>query len=528
MADQSRYQTILALVQANRFSAAFEPMKALVTDFPAQPEYWHLLSVILLKLGQATGAIDCAKKSVDLAENEADYALQLASALEKGLQLSAAKAVADNVVAMANNSAFHWDKLGTLFSAMSEHEKALTMYQKAVDMAPQRSDFRFNLATALRSNGQLAQAEQAYDQVIAANPTDFEAYNNRSHLRKQSLENNHIETLKTLLTKGFSDWRDEVKICFALAKECEDIGQYGESFSYLQRGCQLRRQQSNYNVDSELKAIDQIMATFSQQVIASSNSVSESNEPIFILGLPRTGTTLVERIVGHHSQVVSAGELNNFSIKMIDLVKDFAKHQQPPVPLDKYNLISNSIEIDFTQLAQDYIDSVRPLIGKSRHFIDKLPLNYLYIGLIMMAFPKAKIIHLTRQPMDACYAIYKTLFKDAYPFSYDLEDLGRYYLGYQKLMNHWHKVLPGKILDVSYERLVENQVEESKRMMQYCQLPWQEQCLNFHENTQASTTASAAQIRQPIYKSSVQKWRHYQAQLQPLSDFFRRNGVFCS
>ncbi|SEK34609.1 Tetratricopeptide repeat-containing protein [Colwellia chukchiensis] len=527
MADKSRYQSILALLNKQQFAEAYAPMKALVSDFPEQAEYWHLMSVILLALGQAAGAIECAEKALNLAENVPDYALQLASALAKGLQLSKAKTLANKVVDMPAKTAFHWDKLGTLFSAMSEHKKALKMYQQAVAMAPQRSDFLFNLATALRSNGDLKAAEQAYDQVININPTDYEAYNNRSHLRKQSPDNNHIDTLKALLTKRFDDWRDEVKICFALAKECEDIADYDASFAYLQRGCNLRRQHSNYNVDSELQAIDHIINTFSQQVIAASNSVSTTSEPIFILGLPRTGTTLVERIVGHHSQVVSAGELNHFSVNMIELVKDFARQQQPPIALDKLSLISNSIHIDFTQLAENYVRTVRPLIGDSQHFIDKLPLNYLYIGLIMMAFPNAKIIHLTREPMDACYAIYKTLFKDAYPFSYDFDDLARYYAAYQKLMAHWHQVLPGKILDVSYERLVENQAAESRKIMQYCQLAWQEQCLNFHENSQASTTASAAQIRQPIYNSSVEKWRHYQVQLQPLRELLRRQGVVC-
>ena len=247
----------------------------------------------------------------------------------------------------------------------------------------------------------------------------------------------------------------------------------------------------------------------------------DCEHPIFIVGLPRTGTTLVERIIGSHKDVCSGGELNTFAVELTKLIKESSNDS----PENKVNRVLASLHVDFEQLGRQYIKTCESQVGSNTYFIDKMPLNYLYCGLIAMALPKAKIIEVVRNPMDACYAMYKQLFTKAYPFSYDLDDLGRYYLAQKKLMDHWKKVLPGRVHQLRYEDLVTNQESQTRSLLEYCGLEWDAKCLAFEKNSEASTTASAAQIRQSIYSSSINKWQLYPKQLQPLRDMFIASGI---
>ena len=278
-----------------------------------------------------------------------------------------------------------------------------------------------------------------------------------------------------------------------------------------------------YGIEGDLETMARIAALYDAEMFRGQASGDDNEEAIFVLGMPRTGTTLVERILASHSSTTAAGELNNFALQLAHLAR-----QQPGVKgdsLKKSALVEISASLDFSQLGKAYIDSTRPLSGRTPRFIDKMPLNFLYAGLIHRALPRAKIIHLQRHPLDTCYAIYKTLFKDAYPFSYTQQELGRYYLAYRELMAHWEAVMPGVIHRVTYEALVDDVERESRRLLEYCDLPWEDGCLRFYENRAASTTASASQVREPVYRSSVGKWRCYREQLQPLRQLLEQSGV---
>jgi hypothetical protein len=247
----------------------------------------------------------------------------------------------------------------------------------------------------------------------------------------------------------------------------------------------------------------------------------QTGEPIFIIGLPRTGTTLAERILASHSEVFAAGELNNFAMRMMQQVRKKTGTQN----LSRQALVKKSAELDSKDLGQAYLDSTRPLTGHSPHFVDKMPLNFLYAGLIHMALPQARIIHMVRNPMDSCYAIYKRLFQDAYPWSYDLDEIAAYFLAYRRLMAHWDEAMPGVIYRLAYEDLVTDPENTARELLRFCSLPWQPQCLRFDENKAATTTASASQVRQPVYTSSVQRWRDYKQQLAPLAAKLRDGGI---
>jgi hypothetical protein len=237
---------------------------------------------------------------------------------------------------------------------------------------------------------------------------------------------------------------------------------------------------------------------------------------VFVIGLPRTGTTLVERILGSHSKVFAAGELNQFAMQMV------AALQTATGPsASKLELIAASLGLDFAALGRAYLRASQPYTGNRAHFTDKTPQNFLYCGLIAAALPGARIIEVVRHPMDSCYAMYKQLFTMAYPFSYDLGDLAAYFSGYRRLMQHWHAVLPGRILTVRYEDVVRNQEATTRQLLAHCGLDWEDSCLQFERNTQSTTTASAVQVRQKVYDSSVGKWERFKRQLQPLADGLR-------
>jgi hypothetical protein len=324
-----------------------------------------------------------------------------------------------------------------------------------------------------------------------------------------------------MLEKGIDDPRGAVQVCFALAKELEDLGESERSFHYLKMGADARRSLMKYDVSRDVSTMSVIRDTFGPNLFDGSIPGHDSPEPIFVLGLPRTGTTLVERILASHSDVYAAGELNNFSLLMSQQVKQLAGDKK----LTRDEMVQMSAKLNFQDLGAAYIESTRPLTGSTARFIDKLPLNYLYVGLIHLALPNAKIIVLNRDSLDTCYAIYKQLFTNAYPFSYRLDELAEYYVAYHRLMEHWQTVLPGKIHKIDYESLVNDIDGESRKLVEFCNLEWQEQCLKYYENKEASTTASTVQVRQPVYQSSVGKWRRVREQMQPVVDIIQRAGI---
>jgi tetratricopeptide (TPR) repeat protein len=422
-----------------------------------------------------------------------------------------------------------FDALGSFFSFVGDQHTALEAFEQAVARAPDNAHFIFNRATVRRFLGQLAAAEADYDRVIALRPADFEAYKNRSDLRTQTPDDNHVAELEALVARGFVDWRSEVQVRYTLAKEYEDLGDHGISFDELRRAAGKRRENLRYDVANDVSTVDWIIEAFPGGVhsravhtggAAPQPAAHMHAAPIFIVGLPRSGTTLVDRILSSHSQVRSAGELNDFALALVARVR--SEHGMEQLP--RRELVARSAHVDFAALGAEYLVRARAVVPDGR-FTDKMPLNYLYCGLIRRALPDAKIVHLTRHPMAAGYAMYKTLFKDGYPFSYDLDEIAQYYIAYRKLMDHWSAVMPGAVYALSYEKLVADQIDETRKLLEFCGLDWEDGCAEFHRNPSATTTASASQVRRPIYDSSVSQWRHYTEQLSSLSRALESAGI---
>ena len=490
-------------------------------QFPDFGPGWHTASQLLLRLGNLPAALTAIDRALTTEPSRSAWQLQRAVCLGRLRRYADLGDALEHLPADKMQTAYQCSALAMLQTQLGRRGQAVEQYQRAISLQPDNAKHYYNVACLQRSLGELQSAEDHFDDAIRLDPTDWESYKIRSDLRKQTPERNHVEQLESLLKEGIDDVRGKLQIEYALAKELEDLGNYERSFDYLKRGSDRRRKQMRYDIKRDLDTIEAIKRSFPPSVFSTASDASDNSEAIFILGMPRTGTTLVERILASHSDVFAAGELNDFAAQLTLMLRD--KNADRRISRDE--MVASSATIDFRKLGESYIASTRPFTGNTRHFIDKMPLNYLYIGLLHLALPNARIINLRRDPMDTCYAVYKQLFVDAYPFSYDLRELAEYYVSYHRLMEHWHRVLPGVIHTVTYEELVSDIEPQSRSLVAACNLDWQPQCLTFYQNRDASTTASTAQVRQPAYTSSIGKWRNFARQMQPVVDVLNKAGI---
>lgn len=406
-------------------------------------------------------------------------------------------------------------ELGLRYTLLGLHHEAEQCYAQARARQPDDPPGLYNHATALTALGRLDEAEATLDRVIELAPQDADAWYNRATLRRQTAQRNHVAQIERRLAQVPANDEAQIALNYALSKEREDLGENAAAFAALKRGADARRQRMQYRVEDDLETMQLIAATFDAGFFARTYTGHDDARPLFVVGLPRSGTTLVDRILGAHPAVASRGE-------SADLAQAVVRAASPAG--SKAELVRRSAQVDFAALGRDYASTLPA--GTPARVIDKTPGNFLYLALVAAALPQARIVHLRRNPMDACYAMYKTLFRMAYPFSYDLDDLARYWLGYDALMAHWRTLLPpGRFLEIDYETLVDDQQGVSRQLLAHAGLAWDDACLHFERNPQPTLTASAAQVRQPIYRSSVGLWRRYERELAPLRRHFENAGV---
>jgi tetratricopeptide (TPR) repeat protein len=530
---EQAYRNVARFMQAGDWRAADASCRRLTAQYPNWAAGWYTASRIAMAARSPANALDAVDRALRLEPANSQFLVHRAFCL---LALNRPRDALDAAAAVeriAPTDAAIWDAIGLVRSRANEHRGALAAYDRAVGIAPQEAHFIFNRASVRRFVGDLEGAEADYDRAIALKPSDYEAYANRSELRVQTAARNHVREMEDLLTRAGPNWEGEVQLRFALAKEYEDLGEYAKSFGHLELGARTRRAHMQYDVAIDTATVDWIIEAFpvmavGAQTAANTEAAASTEDPIFIVGLPRSGSTLVERILSSHSSLTSAGELECFAASLVDLVHRQSGAASSPLP--RRELVKRSATLDFAALGFEYLGRARNVLhargalqGAGR-FIDKMPLNYLYCGLIRRALPHARIIHVTRHPMGVCYAMYKTLFKGGYPFSYDLGEIARYYIAYRRLMQHWDSIMPGAMLQVRYEDLVADQPAETRRILEFCQLAWEPACAEFEKNPAPSTTASAAQVRRPIYQSSVAQWQHHEQELSELREALAAAG----
>jgi tetratricopeptide (TPR) repeat protein len=518
-------------VREGRLRDAHQHCLAILKLDPNFADAWFLCGVIAAHNGQIKKSVDIFHKAIALAPTNAEYLAELGKQLIALRDIPAALRSARQALALTPTSAPVLNTLGTVFSHCGDHTTGLACFERATQVLRDDStaagkrwqaDLYFNFGASLQFAGRIDAAEQAYEQAIARQPGMYKAHSALSLLRPQTPTSNHLARLQALRTSIASP-QEQLHLGHALAKEQEDLQLYSDSLSTLAWAKQAQAQQAAYSAQMDAAIFAAVRATFTTQFLATPSHGCDSPEPIFIVGMPRTGTTLVEQILSSHSQVHAAGELQYFPL----LVKRMTA--SPSIEVVDAETFQRSGQLDAATLGAAYIDSARTHTGHSAHFIDKLPLNFLYLGLIKRALPKAKLICLRRDPMDTCLSNYRQLFATNfryYHYNYDLLDCGRYFIQFDALMRHWREALPGAVYEVQYETLVAEPEAVTRKLLAHCGLAWEANCLDFHQRQTSVATPSAVQVRQGIYTSSVERWRRYGDALQPLYDMLRSAGFY--
>jgi tetratricopeptide (TPR) repeat protein len=487
--------------------------------WPAEPAGWLLGSIVALLADDKSTALSLVDSRLAADPDDVQCLLQRAECLlSLGDRAESLRAV-DGVLSRQNAGLDSLDAVGEFLVHAGEHARALSVYSRVLAEHPGNASMLGKRAVLHRYLGAFELAAADYAALLRLSPQDSEALKGLAELRRQSTEGNSIAAMQTALAAVPSDSKEASTLHFGLAKSYEDMTDYAASWRHLHAGNALERARIHYNPATDRAVIERIITGFPAIEDPAPDTTGE--RPIFIIGLPRTGTTLVERIIGSHSAVHAAGELPALS-EAVGCVVDMGS----PTPARTWLEYAAALgRLDGAAIASEYLQRARARRGERARFSDKQPTNFYYCALILRAFPNAAIVHLTRHPLAACHAIYKTRFGGTYPFAYELGELGEFYLGYRRLMAHWQRILPGRILDVAYEDIISHQEATTRRMLEYCGLAFETACLDFHLNAAPSATASSVQVRQPLYDSSVHLWRHYATQLAPLRARLEAAGI---
>lgn len=523
MADRSDTRGIAqAALRRGDWRGAQAAAQALLAAAPEDADGHFLVGIALLEQRRVQAAADHLRRAMEAAPQRADCAAQCARALSLLQRLPEALAAAERALSLLPRDAYTLDTLGVVFSRGNAHHRAAEVFRHAVSTMPDNAGYQYNLAASLTFCGQLDEAEAAYENCLRLQPSYWRAWSSLSQLRRQTPERNHVDRLHEALVLAGDDADARLHVQHALAKEYEDLGDYDRAFAHLVAGKRSRRARLDYSIDRDREMFEALMEAFPEPMDGDAVAAGHgSDEPIFVIGMPRSGTTLVERILSSHSQVHSAGELQNFGVILKRATGSRTRH------LLDADTIARAHGLDWAMVGERYIASTRPGTGHAPRFVDKLPHNFLYAGYIARTLPRAKIVCLRRDPVDTCLSNFRQLFALNTPYfdySCDLLDTGRYYLLFDRLMAHWRHVLPGRILEIDYEAIVQEQASSTRRLLAFCGLPWEDACLGFERNVAPVATASAVQVRVPVYRSAMGRWRRYGAHLDELRALLGQRG----
>ena len=403
--------------------------------------------------------------------------------------------------------------LGTIYIKLSKYHQGINLYEKSLTIKPENPKVYLSLGHALKTIGQREKSEIAYHNAIKFYPFSGEAYWSLANLKTYKFSKKEISNMKLAINKNIHP-NEQIQMHFALAKALESNNQFEDSFNHYKEGNWLQIKQIKYNSEEYKLSIDDLITFFkSNKDIFKSRANIKNDDPIFILGLPRSGSTLIEQILSSHSLIDGTQELPNImaisrDIKLID-------------PNNGYP--NNLMDIDtssFNDFGQKYIDETRWARSSKPFFIDKMPNNFVHIGLIKLILPDAKIIDARRNPMDACFSCFKQYFAKGQHFTYDLDDIARYYKDYLRLMDFWNELFPREIFTINYEDIINNPNKKIRELLNFCNVEFENSCLDFHKSKRPVKTASSEQVRQPMYKTGLDYWKNYRNNLDILINHF--------
>ena len=500
------YQTIRELGNAiDDFSQA----TILKSDYA---EAYCNLGVTYQEKGDLVSAVNAYKNAIDNDNNYPTAHNNLGKIFLASGEIDSSIEHLECAITLKSDFADAHNNLGSAFLRINKLNDAIKSYKKAIALKPDFAVANNNLGIAYLRTGDPKLASKFFENAITITPGYATAHHNLSGVKVYKEKDKQVSLIESLLIENNLSQKERIYLNFALAKAYEDLGNHEELFKHLNEGNRIRKKEMSNSIADSEEHNELIKLFFNSNNIKLTYRDSLPIRPIFIVGMPRSGTSLVEQIISSHHEVYGAGEVNNFHNIIMPIIEKHAVNEN-------YNLKND----EFALIRKQYSNSLERFYANEKVITDKWILNFKTIGFILSAFPESKIVHLKRDARATCWSIYKHYFSDeGNRWAYDYQDLARFYKSYVGLMDYWHNLFPGKIYDISYEDLTSNQEKETRNLLKYCDLDWDENCLNFYTNTRAVKTASAVQVRNKMYQGSSDVWRQYSEHLKPLLDALKQ------
>ena len=501
------------LFRKDRLGQAERLCRDFLNENPNNVTAIRLLAEIGIKVGVYVDAERLLERCLELAPDFRLARLNYANVLAKREKLPEALAQVDRLLQEEPDKPAYLAQRAATLVRMGDFENALPCYDYLLKHFPAQPTILLSYGHALKTVGQLDKAVDAYRRAIELRPTFGDGYWSLANLKTFQFDDADMDAMRAAIDNGECSREDRFHLCFALGKALDDRKQFEEAFHFYQMGNHRKEKQEGYDAGVTESIVAQIRSVCDDKLFATQGGQGcPAPDPIFVVGLPRSGSTLLEQILASHSQVDGTKEL----VQILSFVRRLGGRRKKSEASRYPQVLADVTAEQMAKLGQEYLDQTRIQRDSAPFFIDKMPNNFFHVGLISLILPKARIIDARRHPMAACFSSYTQLFARGQPFTYSLSDIGRYYCDYVAVMDHWDEVLPGKVLRVQYEDVVSDIEGQVRRMLDYCELPFEENCLNFHKTERAVRTASSEQVRQPIYSAGLEHWKNYQPYLDEL------------
>lgn len=508
--DREQLELAIQHIFATDFGTAENLCREILRKNPSNVNATRLLGMLAAELGKQKLSIQMLRNSIKLEPRFFGAYIDLAGELLETDELEECHAVLQEAIKLQPELALPRTLLGILHNKAGRFEQAAEVFKEVLEKQPDHVVSLTGLGHALKTIGRGEEAVETYRHCIKAFPAFGEAYWGLANLKTFRFSDDEIATMEENVDDENLLGESRINLNYSLGKAYEDRDSYDQAFYRYDRGAKLRWSNESYDHAHTRNDHDEIIKTITPEVLRQNTGFGNPDPaPIFIVGLPRSGSTLIEQILASHSQVDGTHELPDLPHAINAINRQKLEGFDYPQALPLYGEALATI-------GRQYIASTRRYRGDAPFFTDKMPGNFASVGLIALILPNAKIVNARRHPLDSCMSCYKQLFYKGQKFSYDLVKLGEYYLEYQRMMDYWNEILPGKVLDVQYEEMVADQENQTRRLLEYCDLDWEENCLRFYETDRAVVTASSEQVRLPIYSRSVNSWRRFEKHLGPL------------
>ncbi|WP_318012273.1 tetratricopeptide repeat-containing sulfotransferase family protein [Mesorhizobium sp. CA4] len=503
----------LLLHQTGRSEEGLDLIEQSVTLQPENADFLNNMGTVMRDLGRVAAAVDFFRGAVDIRPDQLAARDNLGSSLKQLGQFDAAEEIYRGTI---SRNPFHVRARIGLAETMQEAgrlDEAIKLFSEALSIRPKDAELLYGLGVAMMEKGKLDEAADRARQALAIAPNMAKAWLLLTQVKRQTERDKELAGMEAEHAKAPQGSLARMQLSFGLGKVNDDLKDYGRAFDYFAEGNAIRRSVIDYDPTRTRGEFEAMKAAFDTAFFEKHKPSGISDDtPIFVVGMPRSGTTLVEQIIASHPQVFGAGELN---ILKTAVGKQFPMSMPGGFPAGIAEMPDNA----FAEAGQAYLDMLHTRYPGYRHITDKMPGNFLLVGFLHMMLPKAKIVHCARDAAATCLSIFKVHFRgDSHRYGYDLGELADFHNLYTDIMAHWHKVLPGVVHDVRYEDFVTDQEGQTRALMAYLGLPWDDKVLSFHETDRPVRTASAAQVRQPMYQGSVDLWTRYGERLKPLLD----------